>query len=282
LIISQILLECPCILIGEHCMEKTEIIIRGLKITYLIGGKGKSPVFFLHGWGASKDTWELLITELNLNKTFVAVDFPGFGESDQPKEVWEMRDYADFVEEFMEAVLKKHALTEPVSLIVHSFGGRTAIKFFEKPRNIAIEKLVLLAPAGIKHTDRLYLKVLKSVARVGKAFVDLPVIRVVKIPVRAIFYKFLRTHDYEKLEGIMKEIFVKVINEDLSVNLVKINVPTLIIWGKNDSYVPVKDAYKMNEAIKKSTLVVIGTGRHAIHKTHAKELAELIRIFMLE
>lgn len=80
----------------------------------------------------------------------------------------------------------------------------------------------------------------------------------------------------------MRETFLKVIDEDLKESIDQIHRPTLIIWGDKDSYVPVKDAYLMHEKIAGSELHIIEGGRHGIHKTHAKEVAELVKEFLSE
>ncbi|UKI57488.1 MAG: alpha/beta hydrolase [Clostridium sp.] len=51
---------------------------------------------------------------------FLIVDLPGFGSSDEPKEIWSIYDYADTINEML-GELKK--LKNPI-LIGHSFGGK--------------------------------------------------------------------------------------------------------------------------------------------------------------
>ena len=52
------------------------------------------------------------------------LDLPGFGQSDEPKEIWNIFDYAEMVNYFV----KELKINDPI-LIGHSFGGRVAIKF---------------------------------------------------------------------------------------------------------------------------------------------------------
>ena len=95
-----------------------------------------------------------------------------------------------------------------------------------------------------------------------------------------ILYKILRVHDYEKTSGVMRKTFLNVINQDLSGLLEHINCSTLVVWGKNDTYVPVSDAHHMHEKIRKSELHIIEDGRHGIHKTHAKQVGGWINEFL--
>ena len=60
----------------------------------------------------------------------------------------------------------------------------------------------------------------------------------------------------------MKETLVKLVNEDLTDKLYKINVPTLLIWGDNDTATPLSDAKIMNKNIKDSGLVIYENCSH--------------------
>ena len=67
--------------------------------------------------------------------------------------------------------------------------------------------------------------------------------------------------DYKALDGVMKETFVKVVNENLYSHFKKIAMPTLILWGEKDKETPLYMAKKLKRIIKNSSLYVIkGTG----------------------
>ena len=55
--------------------------------------------------------------------------------------------------------------------------------------------------------------------------------------------------DYNALTGIMRNIIVKVVNEDLKAVLPKIQCPVLLLWGKNDTATPLRDARIMEKLI---------------------------------
>ena len=66
------------------------------------------------------------------------------------------------------------------------------------------------------------------------------------------------------------------INSDLSADLRKITLPTIIVWGENDRITPIRDGKLMHEAMKNSTFHVIKEGRHSPQLTHPKEVTEII------
>ena len=259
------------------------IEIEGLRIRYAKKGNG-APIFMLHGWGGDLHSWDVLTKHLNKkNHSVLGLDMPGFGESDKLKEVWTVADFACFFEKFVQKMYTKYGLKGNYDLIVHSFGGRVAIKSFPTKKKKAfgsLNRLILIAPAGIKHTLTLRKKIFRKLAKLGALIFSIPGLRIFQKLARKVIYKILHTHDYERTSGVMRKTFLNVINEDLSDNLEQINCPTLIIWGTDDTYVPVEDAYLMREKVKGSKLRIVKGGRHGIHRTHAKILAGWINEFL--
>jgi pimeloyl-ACP methyl ester carboxylesterase len=267
-----------------------KISIAGLNSSYLTIGSGK-PIILLHGWGGNKDSWRLLIEALktidfDLKKfKLYALDLPGFGDTNEPPQGWNINNYANWLEKFLVKIYKHDGLQGDYSLIVHSFGGRMLMKLFdnqfEHEHGVAKpDKLILIAAAGIKPTETIRIKIAKLVAKIGKSVLKLSVLNRLAPIAQKILYKTLRTHDYEKSTGVMRETFLNIINEDLKGSLDHITNPTLIVWGVRDSYVPVKDARIMHEKIVGSELHIIKDGKHGIHKTHAPQIAVWIKQFL--
>ena len=68
--------------------------------------------------------------------------------------------------------------------------------------------------------------------------------------------------DYNMASVRMREILVKVVNEDLSNLLSNIKNKTLLIWGDKDDATPISDAHLMNKLIADSRLVVVENTGH--------------------
>ena len=60
----------------------------------------------------------------------------------------------------------------------------------------------------------------------------------------------------------MHKTFINIINEDLTEYLKNITSETLLIWGEKDQDTPLKDAYKMNNLIKESALIIYPNASH--------------------
>ena len=97
------------------------IKIDDLKVYYEVEGQGH-PILLLHGWGQSVAAFQPVFDYLKQNFRVYSLDFPGFGQSEEPQTVWSVYDYADMVEKFV----KQLDIKNP-TIFGHSFGGRVGI-----------------------------------------------------------------------------------------------------------------------------------------------------------
>lgn len=256
--------------------EEKHITVHGLKVRYKESGTG-FPLLLLHGWGGSADSFDLLTEQLSKEKyRIIAPDFPGFGKTDPDGKPWNVSAYRQFTEAFLDALG-----IEDFFLFGHSHGGRVSIKYaVHDPKRI--KGVVLCCCAGIKPKMTIKRAILYVMAKIGKAIFSLPILKQTRSFFQRILYKIAGSGDYIETRGVMRESFLKVIGEDLRPFLSKIHIPTLLIWGKNDTMTPVSDAKVMEQEIQGSRLVVLEDGKHGVHKTHAEEVAELIEDFFGE
>lgn len=212
------------------------------------------PLLFLHGWGPDSTSFDFAIDALSDKYHIYALDFPGFGQSPEPKEAWNLDAYTDMVAAF----ITDNNLKTPI-LIGHSFGGRVSIKLSQR---MALSQMVLVDSAGIKPPRpwHYYLKIytFKGIRKLSK----LPFFHfILKEPLNAYAQKY-SSEDYKNASPMMKRILSIVVNEDLSSILENIKVPTLLIWGEHDTATPLADAKLMTERIKDSGLVVFEGAGH--------------------
>ncbi len=231
------------------------INIDGQDVNYQVSGTGQ-PVLLLHGWGV--DTKLLAGVHQHLAEKFMAIslDLPGFGGSPAPSMVWGVYQYADFIEHF----LYELKVEKPI-VIGHSFGGRLTIILAARA---ITGKIILCDSAGIlpKRSGEYYARVYSYKA--AKKVMSLPLLNKYADKALAIWRKSNPSSDYQAADGIMRQIFVKVVNEDLQPLLAKINVPALLIWGENDDATPLWQGKLMEQLIPDSGLVVFeGCGHYA-------------------
>jgi pimeloyl-ACP methyl ester carboxylesterase len=121
-------------------MDKS-ITYNGIRLHYTLEGAGQ-PLFLLHGWGCNTETFKLIRGFLEQHFLVVAVDFAGFGQSEEPREVWGVEEYTRSVE----ALAKEERIENPI-LVGHSFGGRVSIVFASRNNT---RKIILTDAAGVK------------------------------------------------------------------------------------------------------------------------------------
>jgi len=251
-------------------MEHTQIV-KSLKINYKETGTG--PVFvLLHGWGSSLDVFNQVGLYFQNDFRVIAIDLPGFGKSEAPNEVWGVLDYTDFIEEFF----RLKGIENPI-LAGHSFGGRISIVYAS--RN-PVSKLMLLDSAGIKPKRKLnyYIKVY-SYKLVRKTLPFLVGAKKAEEILES-YRKKVGSSDYKNASGIIRQIMVKVVNEDLKHLMPKIKAPTLLIWGENDTATPVSDAKIMEKLIPGSGLVVLKNAGHFAFLDKMSEFLIILNSFL--
>lgn len=118
--------------------------VDGIRSRYLVGGNGPDVVL-LHGWGLANRTYRAALEELARHGMRVyAPTMPGFGGvGELPRDRFTLRGYAAWVAAFIRAV----GITEPVTLLGHSFGGGVAIMTaYDSPELVG--RLLLINSVG--------------------------------------------------------------------------------------------------------------------------------------
>ena len=225
----------------------------GCRLHYTDCGEGH-PILLLHGWGCNTTTVNTIRPFLEAHFRVLTVDFAGFGQSDEPHEVWGVEEYTRSVE----ALAQAEGVENPI-LIGHSFGGRVSILYASRHK---VQKVILVDAAGVKprrslnyyrkvYTFKLLKRVLPLVA--GKA-------RAEKI-IEARRAKG-GSSDYKQASPMMRRVLSKVVNEDLCHLMPRIKAPTLLFWGENDTATPLADAKKMEKLIPDAGLVTVAGAGH--------------------
>jgi len=78
-------------------------------------------------------------------------------------------------------------------------------------------------------------------------------------------YQVADSPDFSKTNGTKRDIFKKIIRQDLQHLLPSISIPTCVIQGTDDTYVPFRHGKRIAEGIRSASFVVIEKGRHGLH-----------------
>lgn len=211
--------------------------IDGISVNYAVKGEGEY-VFILHGWGANLEVYNSVADVLAEKYTVVSFDFPGFGKTPEPPEIWDVSAYADFTEKFISSFGQSKVI-----LMGHSFGGRVILKLVSK-ENLAfsVSKILFIDSAGVMPKRSKKQNFRTRIYKAGKFFLSL-------YPVRKMFpdalenlRKKFSSADYASASEKMRGVLVKTVNEDLTPLMKNVKCTTLLIWGVNDTATPYSDA----------------------------------------
>lgn len=233
------------------------------------GQPGAPVLVFLHGWGSQKEIWQKTIAAMQKSGLgTLSLDFPGFGQSPRPRADWGVGEYASMLKEF----LQKLEISRPV-LVGHSFGGRVAIKFCAiYPK--AASKLVLVNSAGFADVS-VKQKVISKAASVLNIFFKPSFMK----PCKLWLQRKLGAGDYAEA-GEMKNIFLKVVSEDLTSDMKKIEVPTLIVSGQQDKDTPPAFGRRMQENISGSKWLTLSSAGHFSFLDQPEEFFQQVKSFV--
>lgn len=248
-------------------MQEGTLDVRGHKLRIRQQGDG-APVLFLHGAGGAN--WTRLHDALSVDHRVIAPEHPGFGRSDIPDWMMGMNDLAYFYLDALEALG-----FDEVHLVGHSIGGWLAAEIAIRSTR-RIRSLTLMAPAGVAAPEAPFPDIFlwtpeESAANnyydqsLAQARLAAPVDMDVFLQNRA---GAARLAWSPRLE-----------NPQLAHWLHRIDVPTLLVWGREDKVIPYACHAPYMQAIEQAELVAIDRCGHALHTEAAEEASARMSAF---
>lgn len=227
------------------------IEIEGIKVAYIEEGSG-NDVVLMHGWGQNKEMMIRIFDHLKDRFHVISIDFPGFGESQDPMEAWGVIEYEKCFQKFCET-LGLHNMI----LIGHSFGCRVAIRYAaDYAENV--RKMCLTGAAGIRPKHGLDWQIKTKTYKAGKWLLKVTG----QNEKLEELQKNAGSEDYRNANGIMKPTFVKVVNDDVSPVLSSVTCPVLLVWGDQDTAAPLWMGKQMEKEMKDAGLAVFEGDDH--------------------
>lgn len=234
-----------------------QVVVDGLIVNYQKTGKGETVVL-LHGWGDSAAGLSNVAKHLSDLYEVVTLDLPGFGASETPKnQPWRLNDYANFVQHFLEKINRPDIF----ALIGHSNGGAIAI-IGTAHKVISPQKLVLLSSSGIRDTKSKAANFKKGVIKTGKkASFVLP--KKYQQKIRLKVYK--NAGSDIMVAPHLEPTFRAIIGQDIQDDAKLITVPTLLVYGRDDTATPPAFGTIYLGHILHSKQIVLDRAGHFVH-----------------
>jgi len=222
-----------------------------VQLYYQEFGKGKdNPLVLLHGYPLDHTIWLPLVPYLEQQARIILPDLRGHGKSPAPDGVYSMADMAEDVRALMDALG-----IEKVVLGGHSMGGYVALAFARAfPERLSGFTLIASHPfadSDEKKQSRLeaaaLLKQEGSAAILRGMAQQLSDIPQVRAQLQEIISQVNPAGAAAVLQGMAQREHALPVLEGLS-------VPTLIIAGAQDRFIPLDNARKMAQHLKQPWL----------------------------
>ncbi len=238
--------------------------ISGIETYFEKSGKKGKKVLLLHGWGQNTEMMAFIADFLKSHFVVYNIDFPGFGKSSEPTSPWGCEDYVDFLHNFC----LKNKIDNPI-IIAHSFGCRIAVRYAYK---YGAYKMVLTGAAGIRDSRTIMWYLKTYTYKLAK-----------KILPKSLLLKYqnkVGSDDYKNTSGVMRQTFIKVVNDDVKDILPMIECETLLVFGENDEATPIKKGKMMERLMPNATLVVFENDDHFAYINEAQRFNAVLDAYL--
>jgi len=257
---------------AKGCEQR--ITADGQELRYYDVGAGPIPIVMLHGLFGSPSNWLSIMHDLADHYRFYALQLPiDFGHERHHSSFRSLGQLTRHVERFFEEMKLDHAV-----LCGNSLGGQVALDFYVKHPD-CVERLILSGSAGLFERSlaggrppRLCREYIRQQA--CEIFYD-P--KHVSDELIEDIYAMLSDRHYRRfLLKVAKATRDRYMLEDLA----KVEVPTMIIWGRDDSITPPFVAEQFCSHIHTAELVYIDQCGHAPPIEQPDEFARLLDTFL--
>jgi pimeloyl-ACP methyl ester carboxylesterase len=254
-----------------------------ISTSYVQLGSGGTPILLLHGFDSSVMEWRRLQPLLALESETWAVDLLGFGFTERATGLnFSPAGICEHLHNFWQTMIQR-----PMIIVGASMGGAAAIDFTLKYPQ-AVEKLVLIDSAGLQQPPKIGKLMFTPLDRLATSFLNNSKIRQ-GVSKAAYFDAVWASEDarvcaalHLQCVGWRKALIVFTKSGgygnfgDLLSELLQ---PVLILWGRQDQILGVKDADRFKQLLPHSKLVWVENCGHVPHLEQPQVTAELMRGF---
>ena len=274
--------------------EVQYLTIHGHKRAFVKEGTGPA-LLLLHGLGCDHTTWQPVIQALSRRYTVIAPDLLGHGLSAKPRADYSVGGYANGMRDLL-TVLG----IDKVTVVGHSLGGGVAMQFaYQFPERT--ERMILVAPGGLgpEVTPAIRAVTLPGF-HTAMGVVTLPGLRqMTTASLRALAASGLScARDLDEVATIVgqfkdpkartaiRHVVSAVV--DWRGQIVTMAdrayltaaMPMCVIWGTEDSVIPVRHAGNAAEMAPDCHVEVIANAGHFPHKDHPQRFVKLVNDFI--
>ncbi len=248
-------------------------IANGINIFYESIGSGKS-LMFLHGSMGTSQVWNPYVPLLSNNFNIVLPDMRGHGKTVNVGQKIDLHLIADDIAALIDAL----SLKKPF-LCGWSMGGNVGLDIAIRYPNCVSGLIV----GGVTHhISEMYLAGLKAMGLDGPGHINFEQAEK-NIPQLINLWKTEHVQSPMHWKELVTQLSFEMIDPTLPTvdDLKQITVPSLIVWGDRDQFLPIENALELYRLIPNAQLAVVPNADHFVTRTHVVLFAELVKEFVL-
>lgn len=240
-------------------------------------GEGQ-PLVFLHGWPFSQQMFEYQYNYfLPRGYRIVGIDFRGFGNSDLVIEDYNYNTLADDVRVVLEELHIEQAI-----LIGFSMGSAVAVRYMARHNGSGVKKLILISAAAPQFAKKSYylsgIKKTEITEWIEQMQTDRPkmiqgfINQLFHVKPYAVYKDWLSSLAWSSSSYALILATLALRDENVSKDLEKITVPTLICHGEKDKVCSYEMMDEITELIPQNIVVPFRKSGHAIFHDETDKL----------
>jgi pimeloyl-ACP methyl ester carboxylesterase len=266
----------------------------GVRIHFRDRGAG-NPIVFIHGFGASLDTWRYLEDRLKNEYRIVSLDLKGHGYSERPlDDRYSLQDHAAAVSGLMDHLKLKNAV-----LVGNSLGCAIALMAAleaQQESSATVTAMVLIAGSLDGDSLPFYLQLLR-LPMIGSVAAKLtPASFGTRLILKRAYYDDEKVTDslvelyakYQRIPGTEHALIttarqmIPADSSGLREALKKLEIPTLNIIGKHDQIISRESSEGVCQILRRCKDVTIDEAGHVPHEEKPEEVIPLLKDFLAE
>lgn len=255
----------------DWSLYRRSAIVEDRKINYVdLGDPSAPPVLLVHGLAGTWMNWLENLLPFSERFRVIALDLPGFGQSEMPRDGISVANYARIVQ----TLLAQLGITR-IAVVGNSMGGAVSFQLAMDFPDL-IESITAVSPVGISTRHPGLPAVEQSATALGgimsfgyrqrKWLARRPGLRRVSLLSVATHPEKLRPElVFELISGAGKPGFATatdaIMSHDYVDRLGEVSCPVLLVWGRRDLLVPSRDAHRYAKRLPDARkLIVRDTG----------------------
>lgn len=269
-------------------IQRGEIVVGGVRSPLIRSGRGIAgeAVVFVHGNPGSRLDFEDLLARVGEFAPAVAFDMPGFGEADKPAAFdYTVQGYARFLAGALEELGIRRA-----HLVLHDFGGPFGLAWAADHPD-ALASVVLINTVVLIGYRWHYLAKIWRTRVLGELF---------QATATRTGFRLLLKHGnphglprpfvdrmYDDFDRRTRRAVLKLYRatspsagEPLAQALRKLDRPAVVVWGKHDPYIPVRQAHLQRTAFPRAEVVILEGSGHWPFADDPERVAAIVVPFL--